>query len=203
LRLISDILYLSRIESGGLSLSLEPVDIVEVLQEVITTLEPAAARAQVTIDKTRPDSTPMVHVDRTRFAQILLNFGSNAIKYNRSGGTVALRVSTPSDAFVRISVIDNGFGIPLAKQDKLFQPFQRAGQETGPIEGTGIGLAISKRLAELMHGSVGFRSIAGEGSTFWVEMPVTESSPRLAATNTVRETGLPLVPARSQRLVLY
>ncbi len=93
------------------------------------------------------------------------------MKYNREGGKVTFSVRTEG-ARVRVVVADTGMGIPDDKQDKLFQPFQRAGQETGPIEGTGIGLAITKRLAELLDGAVGFHSVAGEGSEFWVEMPV-------------------------------
>jgi PAS domain S-box-containing protein len=172
LRLIDDILDLSRIEAGVVSISTEPVSVIDVLDEVKTTLGPAAARAgtRIEVDSPPPD-LPMVAADRTRFAQILMNYGSNAVKYNRPGGRVTFSVSTLAE-HVRITVADTGLGIPQDKQDKLFQPFQRAGQETGPIEGTGIGLVITKRLAELMGGSVGFRSSAGKGSEFWVDMRV-------------------------------
>lgn len=109
--------------------------------------------------------------DRTRFSQILMNYGSNAIKYNRPGGKVTLRVSQAVAGRVRVTVADTGIGIPAKEQEGLFQPFHRAGQENGPIEGTGIGLAITKRLAALMKGITGFRSTPDEGSEFWVEMP--------------------------------
>ncbi|HSO35787.1 MAG TPA: ATP-binding protein, partial [Labilithrix sp.] len=179
LRLIDDILDLSRIEAGGVSISTEPVDAVEVLREVKTTLEPFAGQAGIRIEIAAvPPQMPMVSVDRTRFAQILMNYGSNAIKYNRPGGTVTFTLSTPSPESARVTVSDTGMGIAEEKQDKVFQPFQRAGQETGPIEGTGIGLAITKRLAELMHGSVGFSSVASRGSDFWVEIPVHTSGVR-------------------------
>src|SRR6202012_5029477 len=110
-----------------------------------------------------------------RFAQILMNLGSNAIKYNRDGGAVKIAASQPDENIVRILVSDTGIGIPEDKLEKMFQPFQRAGQETGPIEGTGIGLVITKRLAELMNGRVGFRSAPGAGSEFWVELPADTS----------------------------
>ena len=202
LRLISDILDLSRIESGGLSLSTEPVHVAEVLDEVMVTLGPMAARAGIRLEKSDAVAmTTVVRVDRTRFAQILLNFGSNAIKYNRRDGSVAFRVTSPGEGRLRVTVVDTGFGVPLDKQDKLFLPFQRAGQETGPIEGTGIGLAISKRLAELMQGSVGFQSTPSQGSEFWVELPlhVARSEPRELSE---RDRGQPL-PRDLRGSVLY
>ncbi len=173
LRLIDDILDLAGIEAGRVSVSREPVSIGEVLDEARLTLQPLAAQTGVRLDiVSGAESLPMVSADRTRFAQIVMNFASNAIKYNRPGGSVMLSASGPSASTLRVtSVTDSGFGVPLDKQGKLFQPFQRAGQETGPIEGTGIGLVISKRLAELMGGSVGFRSTPGIGSEFWVDFP--------------------------------
>ena len=172
LRLIDDVLDLSRIEAGGIAISPEPVDVGEVLAEVITTLEPMAARMQIQlVTPASQAELPRVVADRTRLAQILMNFGSNAIKYGKPKGHVSFRVE-PGPTRLRITVLDDGIGIPEDKRDKIFEPFQRAGQEAGPIEGTGIGLAISKRLAELMRGTVGFKSLVGAGSEFWVELPV-------------------------------
>jgi len=190
LRLIDDILDLSRIEAGGVSISTEPVNVHDVVDEVKTTLDPLAARAGIRLEvaEVAPD-LPLVSADRTRLAQIVMNFGSNALKYNRPGGTAGIRVSVPEAGRVRVLVADTGVGIPADKHDKLFQPFQRAGQETGPIEGTGIGLVITKRLAELMGGKVGFRSTPGVGSEFWVDLEVRAKG----------TTPLPPGPAPAQK----
>jgi CheY-like chemotaxis protein len=153
-----------------------------------------------------PADLPAVSADRLRFAQIVMNFGSNAVKYNRPGGTVTIQVSMSDQGSLRISVADTGIGIPADKQDKLFQPFQRAGQETGPIEGTGIGLLITKRLAELMGGRVGFRSAAGVGSEFWVELPVSKAvalAPALASVEPVEKEGGGALRGDRQQVVLY
>jgi CheY-like chemotaxis protein len=167
LQLIDEVLDLSRIEAGSVSVSLEPVTVSEVISEVVTTLETLAAPAEIRISTPAGDATQVI-ADRNRLRQVLMNYGA------RQGERV------------RICVTDDGIGIPLSKQDKIFQPFQRAGQETGAIEGTGIGLAITKRLATLMNSSVGFESREGEGSKFWIDLPApkfevaTETSQRAA-----------------------
>jgi len=204
LRLIDDILDLSRIEAGGVSISTEPVGVAEVLDEVRETLGPMASRDAIAVEvEAVPDGVGRVTVDRTRFVQILTNYGSNAIKYNRPNGRVTFTVSKPREGRVRITVTDNGIGIAPAKHDKLFQPFQRAGQEMGAIEGTGIGLVITKRLAELMNGTVGFRSVAGEGSQFWVDMPADSSLEVPVAPPPLTTAELLRTPGQRRRLVLY
>ena len=202
LRLIDDVLDLARIEAGGVTISAEPVGMRELLDEVVSTLEPVALRTGVSI-ALAPVSAglPAVIADRTRLAQILMNFGSNAIKYNRAGGHVTFLTSRTEDR-VRLSIVDDGLGIPEDKRARIFEPFHRAGQETGPIEGTGIGLAISKRLAELMKGAVGFHSETGKGSTFWVEVPaVLAPAAEPAATPELAQS--PLAARGNARKVIY
>jgi PAS domain S-box-containing protein len=204
LRLIDDILDLSRIEAGGVTVSTEPVEVLAVLEQVVTTLGPTAAKTEIELKLVATSAEiPMIAVDRTRFAQILMNFGSNAIKYNRAKGSVTFTVSTQSSERVRVTVSDTGIGVADDKQNVVFQPFQRAGQEAGTIEGTGIGLAITKRLAELMGGSVGFRSTRGVGSEFWVELPVHSSRARSSVPPAMRPEATTRLAEHGHAVVLY
>jgi CheY-like chemotaxis protein len=115
-----------------------------------------------------------VRADRQRLRQVLLNLGSNAVKYNEAGGTVAFTVEEAPQHRVRISVRDTGPGIPLEQQDMLFVPFSRLGAEHSGVEGTGVGLALSKQLVEVMGGTIGVDSAPGQGSTFWVELAAAD-----------------------------
>jgi len=172
LELINDILDLSKVEAGKLSVSLERVDLVPLMKSVVATLEQSATKLDIEIAAQDFGlSMPPVMTDRVRLAQVLINLGSNAIKYNRRGGKVGLSFELMGDQ-VRIAITDTGIGIPHERQVELFQPFSRLGAEHRAIEGTGVGLALSRRLIELMDGRIGFTSAPGEGSRFWVDVPV-------------------------------
>jgi len=181
LQLIDDVLDLARVESGRIPLSPEPVSVAPLLAEILSTLSPMAARSGIDLaGAPLPAELPSVRADRTRFRQILLNLGSNAIKYNRSEGRVRVGAELVRPELVRIVVSDTGIGIPRERQHQVFEPFQRLGQEAGEIEGTGIGLALTRRLARLMDGEVGFRSEPGVGSEFWVELPASREERAVA-----------------------
>jgi CheY-like chemotaxis protein len=162
-----------------------------------------ASRAGIAIRHGSLPEVSRVVADRTRLAQILMNLGSNAIKYGKQGGHVQFTLDEPDPGTVRITVIDDGIGIPADKRDKVFEPFQRAGQETGPIEGTGIGLTITKRLAEMMKGRVGFTSEVDRGSAFWVEMPVHRRVPAEVARPTPAAGVSPLATGSARHKVVY
>ena len=171
LELINEILDLAAIESGKLSMSLEPVSLNELLLECHSMIEPLAQRRGIRMSFPRSDAPYTIHADRTRIKQVLINLLSNAIKYNTHEGSVAVDcTANTTSGRVRITVTDTGAGLPPEKVAQLFQPFNRLGQEVNGEEGTGIGLVVSKRLVELMDGIIGVESSVGTGSKFWVEL---------------------------------
>ena len=179
LQLINEILDLAQIESGKLSLSLEPVSLAEVMFECRAMIEPQCQKRSIKMTFPQFDIPCFVGADRTRLKQVLINLLSNAIKYNQPGGTVVVECATSPPERTRISVRDTGAGLPPEKLTQLFQPFNRLGQESSAEEGTGIGLVMSKRVVELMGGVLGVESTVGVGSVFWFEL-CSAAAPQLA-----------------------
>ena len=173
LELINEILDLALIESGKLSLSLEPISLIEVIRECQAMIEPQARKRDISMSFPQFEILHVVKAERTRVKQVLINLLSNAIKYNKVGGTVVVDCTVSNQDRIRISVKDTGDGLTPEKLMQLFQPFNRLGQEAGVEEGTGIGLVVSKRLVELMKGVIGVESTVGEGSVFWIELNLT------------------------------
>jgi len=170
LELINEILDLAVIESGKLSMSLEPVSLAEVMLECQSMIEPMAQRRGIHMTYPSFAVPHLVRADRTRIKQVLINLLTNGIKYNEVGGSVVVEcyAATATPGYVRVTVTDTGPGLTPEKLEQLFQPFNRLGQNTE--EGTGIGLVVSKRLVELMDGVIGVESRIGKGSVFWVEL---------------------------------
>ena len=181
LALINEVLDIARIEAGQLSVSPEAVCVGDVLDDVTALLAPVAEAAAVHMMVEPGEArSRYVRADRQRLRQVLLNLGSNAVKYNEAGGTIAFRTAAVGGNRVRFSVHDTGPGIAPEQQDLLFVPFSRLGAERSGVEGTGVGLALSKQLVEVMGGTIGVDSAPGHGSTFWVELlaaPVPEAAP--------------------------
>lgn len=180
LTLIDDVLDLSRIEANRLPLSVEPVLAGDMLREVVGLLRPLADEHGIAIELDGGQTRHRVVADRQRIKQVMLNLLSNAIKYNRDGGSVRVRCRQRGDR-IRIAVIDTGMGIQPELMERLFGAFDRLGAEATPIEGTGLGLALSHRLVQAMGGEIGVKSAPGEGSTFWIDLPMA-GAPELPAT---------------------
>jgi len=180
LDLINEVLDLTLIESGKVTLSSEPVSLSEVMLECRAMIEPQAHKRSIGLKFARFEVPYFVKADRTRVKQVLINLLFNAIKYNKPGGAVSVEYSLNLPDSIRISVRDTGVGLAPEQLAQLFQPFNRLGKEAGAEEGTGIGLVVTKRLVELMGGNIGVDSTVGVGSVFWIEMNLT-AAPQLAA----------------------
>ncbi|WP_317202478.1 response regulator [Janthinobacterium sp.] len=192
LTLINEVLDLAKVEAGALSLSLEPVALREVFAECRDLVAPLAQQRGIALDFV---AAPAQHVlaDRTRLKQVLVNLLSNAIKYNREHGAVSLECAPGAAGRLRIRVRDDGAGLSEAQLAATFQSFNRLGREGSNEEGTGLGLALSKRLVEAMGGEIGVDSALGVGSTFWIELaPCADAAPpavKAAAPVVVALTG--------------
>lgn len=174
LKLIDEILDIARVESGRFQLSLEPVLIEQAVDEVIDLIRPIAAERKIQIQRFGVfEGSPSILADRQRLKQVLLNLLSNAVKYNRSAGRVVVDLTPQEGERLRISVSDEGPGIPADKRARLFSPFDRLGAEYSETQGTGLGLALSKRLTEAMGGVIG-EGGPSMGACFWIEFPLVK-----------------------------
>ena len=170
LNLINEILDLSLIESGKVSLSPEPVSLANVMSECQAMMEPQAQQRGISLTFPKFENLFFVSADQTRLKQIIINLLSNAIKYNSEKGSIIVDWTSNEQGRTRFSIRDTGAGLSPEKLAQLFQPFNRLGQEASSIAGTGIGLVVTKRLTELMGGILGVESVVGVGSVFWCEL---------------------------------
>lgn len=177
LKLMNETIDLAKFESGQMPMLREPVSLAKILLECKDMIWPLAQQRDIRIIFPQLDIPCLVMADPTRVKQVLINLLSNAVKYNREHGTVEVKCAASQWGRIRVCIADTGAGLSLEQLAQLFQPFNRLGQQTGGEEGTGIGLVVSKRLLELMDGSIGVESTAGNGSVFWFELNQVEEPP--------------------------
>jgi signal transduction histidine kinase/CheY-like chemotaxis protein len=199
LGLINEILDLASIESGRLPLSIEPTELRDVLDEAVALIRPLADQADVEVRIEAHDA--VVRADRQRLKQIFLNLLSNAVKYNHAGGSVKISIDPTSGERVGFTVTDTGQGIPTEALARLFEPFERLGAQETDVEGSGLGLSLTKRLVEAMGGTISVRSAAGEGSAFRVEFPRAEGQLEQSARDSVSSGGE--IDESAQGTILY
>jgi signal transduction histidine kinase len=173
LELINEVLDLARIEAGKFTVSLEPVSLAAIVQECLNLAQPLAEARGIRLILS-DTCGGNVQADRTRLKQVLLNLLSNAVKYNREQGTVSIGCVADGDA-IQVRISDTGAGLDRAQQSRLFVAFERLEADKSAIDGTGIGLALSKRLMHLMQGEIGVESTPGMGSTFWIRLATAKS----------------------------
>jgi PAS domain S-box-containing protein len=204
LRLINEILDLSMIESGKVTMTEESTSLTGVLKDCQAMIAPQALQRGVQITFPVLDNPFYVHADRTRVKQVVINLLSNAIKYNRAGGEVIVQCMMSNENRVRLTIKDTGAGLAPEQLEQLFQPFNRLGQEANRGEGTGIGLVVTKKLVELMEGTIGVESSVGVGSLFWVELK-TSGLPELAidSMTAVQDQAPVHTLSAQQRTLLY
>lgn len=186
LDLINEILDLAKIEAGRVSLSIEKVDISHIVTECLTLVDALTSQNAIQLINLVPNTPVFILADYMRLKQVLLNLLSNAIKYNKTQGSVTI-CTYIKPTQLECSIQDTGKGIPYDMQDKLFEPFWRLDPDQTEIEGTGIGLTITKKLVEHMNGQIWFESVPDQGSTFWIALPLANES--MLSTNTIENSS--------------
>ena len=208
LDLINEVLDISKIEAGYVSLLMEPVQLNAAIKEMMAVVQHNAAKLYQTLElKDSPTNMLCVKADQQRLKQVLLNLINNAVKYNHPGGSVVIKTELLQTGIaeipvIRVSITDTGIGISSEDIQKLFLPFERVGAEKTEIEGTGLGLTVVKKLMDVMGGNVGVVSTPGEGSTFWIELPMVESTQSAAGKND-SFPGTENVPSNKSATILY
>jgi PAS domain S-box-containing protein len=207
LSLVNDLIDLARIEANKMELAIEAVNLKNVISDSLNMVQSMAQHKGIRIILVRCEATDItLQADYKRLRQSLINLLTNAIKYNKPDGTIHMRCAVDAER-VRMEVSDTGPGIPLEKQDRIFTAFDRLGEERGEVEGTGIGLVITKRIVEAMDGRIGFESVPGQGSTFWLAFPVTKNAAQPVSQEaeiSIADTIPRPVPVHTRRpVVLY
>jgi signal transduction histidine kinase/ActR/RegA family two-component response regulator len=195
LALINELIDIARIESGELSLSVEPVRVKALVEETCQLMAPLAAERSITISSDCPDPAVAFYADRRRLSQVLVNLFSNAIKYNHPGGTVSISCQPDGPDQASVSVADTGPGISAANLERIFVPFERLGAEQTGIEGTGIGLPLARAFTEAMSGQLTAASTVGEGSSFTVTLPRAPDMTSIPDEHDAALAAIPAVPA--------
>jgi PAS domain S-box-containing protein len=205
LQLINDVLDLSKIEAGKMTVSLEPVLVTRVITEAFTLVQPQADAKSIKLHPNLdPDANYYIIADNVRLKQVLVNLLSNAIKYNNMGGKVEIKLQLIEQDRLQIAVIDNGKGIPLHRQEEVFQPFNRLNAEYSKVEGSGVGLVITKQLVDMMNGQLHFKSVEGVGTEFKIDLPLaTEWNKSKHPTIKSAEQALAQFSFSTQKNILY
>ncbi len=203
LDLINDILDLSKIESGNINISMEELDLNKIIAECLPLVSPLAKNNNISIDNQLNQTMDLcIRADFTRTKQVTLNLLSNAIKYNRNNGSVCIRAEHIGSETLRVNIIDTGSGIAHEDEKKLFSPFERLHATNTAIEGTGIGLNISKRLIEAMNGQIGYQNNPPENSTFWFELKRCKA-PRGFSNTTDKNNDNAIINNNPTHTILY
>jgi PAS domain S-box-containing protein len=204
LGLINEVLDLSKVESGKIDLTIETLDLIPIVDNVFSISQSLANEKNISLKYEKiPHEGCFVEIDALRFKQVVLNLISNAIKYNKLNGSVIVSYKKQKNGKMRLGIQDTGHGIAEDKMDKIFKPFERFDVDADQIEGTGIGLTISKKVIESMGGTIGFESTLGEGSLFYIDVPVSDNKPVPLKIETLLDSSPASLTVKNAKRILY